>query len=296
MNDLTIIKQNGGAYIDSRQVAKFIGKRHHDLLRDIGRYRKYTDKSIESKIAFNDFFVGSSYIDSIGRTRPRYLVSKRGAEVIANKLTGEKGVIFTFAYVTKFNAMEAAERAELEKHSATPQLRVFNTAVRNVLSGLSQSYSTPEEIVNFLRGAYKPFGINVAPIGGNRGTLTATDIARMLAVYSENGLPHGRAVAKIIENLNVAPEHIEIAPYGLVGISVRYDFFVYCAVRDWLAANDYPHDIPHLDFEYHIYYDRRLPRFDDSEIDSDLDDEIDLDEELEYDSDDEDDWDFDDED
>ena len=45
---------------------------------------------------------------------PCYLISKMGCEVIGNKLTGEKGILFTVAYVTKFNAMEAAERAELE--------------------------------------------------------------------------------------------------------------------------------------------------------------------------------------
>ncbi|GHV17883.1 hypothetical protein FACS18949_18390 [Clostridia bacterium] len=106
----------------------------------------------------------------------------------------------------------------------------------------------------------------------------------MLGVYSENGLPHAHAVAKIIENLNVAPEHIEIAPYGLVGINVRYDFFVYFAVLDWLVENDYPHDIPHLGFKYHIYYDRQTSLFDD--------DEIDLNEETEYYSDDDEDWNF----
>ena len=55
MFDLTIIKKNGGAYIDSREVAEIIGKRHHDLLRDIGRYARYMEKSTESKIAFSDF-------------------------------------------------------------------------------------------------------------------------------------------------------------------------------------------------------------------------------------------------
>ena len=38
MNELKIIKQNGGAYIDSREVAEAIGKNHKDLLRDIRKY------------------------------------------------------------------------------------------------------------------------------------------------------------------------------------------------------------------------------------------------------------------
>jgi phage regulator Rha-like protein len=36
--ELTIIKQNGGAYIDNREVAEAIGKRHDNLLRDIDGY------------------------------------------------------------------------------------------------------------------------------------------------------------------------------------------------------------------------------------------------------------------
>jgi len=35
MTDLTIIKQNGGCYIDSREVAELIGKRHDHLRSEI---------------------------------------------------------------------------------------------------------------------------------------------------------------------------------------------------------------------------------------------------------------------
>ena len=103
MYDLTVIKQNGGAYIDSREVAELIGKRHCDLLRDIQRYGRYMEKSFERKIALNDFFLESSYVDAIGRTLPCYLISKMGCELVANKLTGEKGILFTAAYAKLSN-------------------------------------------------------------------------------------------------------------------------------------------------------------------------------------------------
>jgi len=45
-----------------------------------------------------------------------------GCEMIAHKLIGEKGVLFTAAYVAKFNEMEIAEReAEIKSH-ARPRL------------------------------------------------------------------------------------------------------------------------------------------------------------------------------
>jgi len=45
MYDLTIIKQDGGMYIDSRDVAEVIGKRHDNLLRDIAGYLKIMRKT-----------------------------------------------------------------------------------------------------------------------------------------------------------------------------------------------------------------------------------------------------------
>jgi Rha family phage regulatory protein len=270
--ELTIIQQNGGAYIDSREVAAAIGKRHADLLRDIERYRKYVERAIERKIAFNDFFVESTYTDSIGRTLPCYLVSKRGAEVIATKLTGEKGVLFSFAYVAKFNQLEAAEREREIAERNTPRLTEFNSAVRNVLDGMSFSRATPSRVMNFLSGVYNPLGIAVLPEGDDCDYYTATDIARVIGVFSESGRPHGHAIGAIISKLDVHSGHCVMVPYGLVGFSFRYDAQIAEAVLNWLAERRFPNNVPHDGFEYHIYYDRRNPLFVGHEDDYDMDD------------------------
>jgi Rha family phage regulatory protein len=258
MNELSIIKHGDVAYIDSREVAAIIGKRHKDLLRDIRKYDEILMRFAGRTFTPSDFFLESSYFDSTGRELPCYLITHRGADVIANKLTGEKGVLFTAAYVTKFHEMSEREHkceiAEIKAQAATPRLKVFNTAVRNVLTGYNDTCATSEEIINFLRGAYKPFGVEVAPVAGKR-RYTATDIACYLCVFSENGLYHGHAISAIIEKLNIAPEHIRVTPYGSVGITTYYDGSVVSAVEDWIVYNNYPHDISHLDFEYHVYYD-----------------------------------------
>ena len=265
MIDLTIIKQNGGAYIDSREVADIVEKTHKNLLRDIRGYVRIMDNFGRLKIEPSDFFVESSYYNAQNKEMPCFLLSKMGCEMVANKLTGEKGVMFTAAYVTTFNEMEQKERAEFEAKAATPMLRVFNTAVKNVLCGYSNTYGSANEVMKFLDGAYKPFGIEISYEDNERHYLTATDIAQSIGIYSDTGRPHGHAVAKIIENLYIAPEHISIVPYGLVGISMRYDFYVLQAVEKWIEDNNFPCDIPHLDFEYHIYYNRQLSLFDDDE-------------------------------
>lgn len=89
--------------LDSREVAKMLGKNHADLLRDISRNIEYL---IESKIAFNEFFQETYYKDKINRKLKRYDIPKKGCEFLAHKLTGKKGAIFTATYINAFNRME----------------------------------------------------------------------------------------------------------------------------------------------------------------------------------------------
>ena len=82
-NSLTLIQKGNSHYIDSREVAELIGKRHHHLLRDIGNYIKVMRESTKTKIGFSDFFLESSYFDGTGRSLPCYLLSKMGCEMVA---------------------------------------------------------------------------------------------------------------------------------------------------------------------------------------------------------------------
>nr|DAI49381.1 MAG TPA: regulatory protein [Caudoviricetes sp.] len=105
MNELTIIDRSGVEVVDSREVAEAIGKQHAHLMRDIKNYCDILDKSSESKIGLADFFIPSTYIDSQDKERPCYLLTKKGCDMVANKMTGEKGVIFTAMYVSAFEKM-----------------------------------------------------------------------------------------------------------------------------------------------------------------------------------------------
>ena len=89
--------------ITSMEAAEWCGKKHTDLLRDI---RRYTAQLAESKIALGDFFQESSYQDANNQTRPCFLVTKKGCEFIAHKLTGQKGTEFTARYINRFHEME----------------------------------------------------------------------------------------------------------------------------------------------------------------------------------------------
>ena len=107
MNDLTVFNRNGQLYTDSREVAKMIGKRHDHLVRDIDGYVEIIEKSGEPKIGVSEFFVHSTYkVEGNNKTYPCYNITKKGCEFVANKLTGEKGILFTATYINAFHKME----------------------------------------------------------------------------------------------------------------------------------------------------------------------------------------------
>lgn len=102
---------NGQPTLDSREIAKMIGKRHRDLIRDIRRY--ISDMTPSAKLRPAQFFIESNYKDANGQFRPCYLLTKQGCEFVANKLTGKKGTIFTATYVSLFNEYEAEHNGKL---------------------------------------------------------------------------------------------------------------------------------------------------------------------------------------
>lgn len=133
MENLTVFEHKGVQVVDSRQVAKAIERPHCDLMRTIHVYCKYLAESGESaelrgesNFALSSFFIESTYKTEQGKAAPCYLVTKKGCDMVANKLTGRKGVLFTAAYVTAFEQMRAAlaKKAQLPAPEPDPVLDV----------------------------------------------------------------------------------------------------------------------------------------------------------------------------
>lgn len=104
MQDLKVVEQNNEFYIDSREVAEMVGKRHTDLLRDIDNYLSVILQN--AKLRSADFFVASSYTSNNNNMYKCYLLTKKGCDMVANKMTGSKGVLFTAMYVDAFHKMD----------------------------------------------------------------------------------------------------------------------------------------------------------------------------------------------
>lgn len=125
MNELQLINENGKIYVDSRQVAEMIGKRHADLMRSIDGYIKIL---ANAKLRSLDFFDMSSYLDNQGKLRPCYKLTRKGCDMVANKLTGEKGVLFTAEYVTRFEQME--KQLLMQQQKPLTQLDILEQSIK----------------------------------------------------------------------------------------------------------------------------------------------------------------------
>lgn len=134
MSNLTILNHNGELTTDSREVADITGKRHSDLLESIKGYIQHlTNGNFRSL----EFFIEGTYTDGKGEQRPMYWLTRKGCDMVANKMTGEKGVIFTATYVTRFEEMERTIKNQLNTSQLSPELQafkqIFDTMARNEL-------------------------------------------------------------------------------------------------------------------------------------------------------------------
>ena len=107
MNELQEYKNS----ITSIEVAEMVEKEHSRVLKDIRRYSEHINQANldlvnADKIALVEFWTESAYTDAKGQSRPCYLVTKKGCEFIAHKMTGAKGTVFTARYINRFHEME----------------------------------------------------------------------------------------------------------------------------------------------------------------------------------------------
>ncbi|WP_300259390.1 Rha family transcriptional regulator [Clostridium sp.] len=123
---------------DSREVALKTGKEHSELLKDV---RKYIGYLAEGNFHLGDFFIEDSYKDKNNQERPCYQLTKQGCEMVANKMTGKKGVLFTATYVQAFNQMQ--EQLTLGKEQKA--IEGLNKMVEDMQKNLIEQKETIEE-------------------------------------------------------------------------------------------------------------------------------------------------------
>lgn len=120
MNILKAYSLNGKKVIDSREVAEMVDKQHKNLLADIRGYISVMEASGELNFQPSDFFIPHTFVNAQNKEMPCFLITKKGCDMIANKLTGKKGTLFTAAYVTAFEEMTEQLKANRIPPMASP--------------------------------------------------------------------------------------------------------------------------------------------------------------------------------
>ena len=149
MQELTIVNGKEVKVIDSREVDEMMGKEHKEIMWYIDGNEKRNIVGIRptlasSGIELSNYFIESTYNDR-GRTKKRYLVTKKGAELLGGRLQGTKGIIFNTLFNDRFKAMECDG---------------IKNDVQLVCETLKETHKRPElEFLDMLEETLKPFNI-----------------------------------------------------------------------------------------------------------------------------------------
>ncbi|MEQ6355260.1 Rha family transcriptional regulator [Lysinibacillus sp. M3] len=93
VKELKVMNHEGQLVTDSRDVAEMIGKQHWEILRMLdgtkdGKTKGFAQVLTDNNFVVSDFFITHTYTDSTGRALPCYLITKKGCNMVANKMTG----------------------------------------------------------------------------------------------------------------------------------------------------------------------------------------------------------------
>lgn len=146
--------------ITTLEVAEMMEVPHSDLLKKIeGRKDRkgYIQILNEGQMSVVDYFVKTSYRDAKGEERPCYEVTKLGCDFLANKSTGEKGVLFTARYVKRFYEMEnQVKEIPLTEHPG----EVANL-IKVLSSRMDKQGSTPYKTTEMAKMICEQYGIKL---------------------------------------------------------------------------------------------------------------------------------------
>lgn len=156
MNELKIFDFHGKQVIDSRDVAQMVECDHKDLLKRIRTYSQYLR---EGEIAQSDFFIESTYLNAQNHEMPNFLITKKGCDMIANKITGKKGVLFTAAYVSAFEEMRRALTAPHRSPEVSPAgLAKLISITRRVMLDMD---SSPADVGAMVRDVFRTYNFPI---------------------------------------------------------------------------------------------------------------------------------------
>lgn len=154
--------------ITTLEVAEMMETEHWKLLRKLdGRTGKdgehergYIEILADNHLVVTDYFLKSTYRTEQNKEMPCYEVTRLGCDFLANKSTGEKGILFTARYVKKFYEMENHIVKALAPTDHPGEVANLLKAVSRLME---KQGSAPYEITENARTICDQYGIVLSP-------------------------------------------------------------------------------------------------------------------------------------
>ena len=138
--------------IDSREVARMMGKPHWEILNYIEGTvtNSYTITGIlptlqEEQLTTTDYFIESSYTTTINKKERCYLCTRMGCDLLATRQKGKKGILFCAKYVKRFKEME--EELKSKSVNQYPEITEKQQCILAVYDGGASAVAASKRLV-----------------------------------------------------------------------------------------------------------------------------------------------------
>ena len=101
----------------------------------------------------SDYFIKSTYLTEQNKEMPCYEVTRMGCDFLANKSTGENGIVFTAKYVKRFYELEGQSYSSGQLDTAVLKgLSSLGNLIRNTMKDeKAKPYETAEVLDSLFR-------------------------------------------------------------------------------------------------------------------------------------------------
>lgn len=253
--------------ITTLEIAEMMDTPHYEILRKLEGTTNADGSTkqtgiipvlTDGKIPVSDYFSLSTYKDASGRENRCYNVTKLGCDFLANKFTGEKGILFTARYVKRFDEMEnhIKEEQKPSLETVNETVKIFTDLMQRAGCSAEIQLLTVKTIIENNTGMTLP-----AMIQADKQYYDTEYIARKVGIcVKSSGKPAEKAVNEIMRRLNISEDmYTETWETNgkWQGTVRKYTDDVIKMVLNWCKENGYPSDIEYIQSDgqkkkYHV--------------------------------------------
>ena len=156
----TLVVQNNNTGVDIKtiptyELCEMMDRTHAKVIRMLEGDKSHIGiipTITKAQLGVSDYFIESTYKDASGKINKYYECTKMGCDMLANKMTGEKGILFTHRYMERFKEMEqqieqqmvsVEQITQIAVEAATKQVMVMMNPIIDRLDKIVQGVNAP---------------------------------------------------------------------------------------------------------------------------------------------------------